>query len=599
MHLCRAMLLETRNDIEKTVEASLSSETPYYRPGSGYEVLLHTPAAVDLSRAPLPLLTSHNSQETPVGIIEAIRIEAGKLRARLRFGGSQRALDIWEDVKAGVLRSISVGYQVIETKPSGDDTYIVTRWMPYEASLVSVPADPTVGVGRNFQGASIMPENIQVTENQSRSQRRAVTRAGAEAVESMVEINAMSQQFGITPGQVRAFVDEHGADADFFRQHVINQLRRGGGGTLRPSEDSEVGLSRREVKQFSFIKAIMAQVDPQFGMRNAGLELEASRAMAQKLGREPQGIFVPAEVLMRRDMVVGTPSSGGYLRPTEHMPESFVDVLRNAAFVMQLGASDLKDLRGDLSIPRKDGSTSAQWVAEGNAPSQSDMGFGQVALSPKTVGGWSVYSRKMMLQASPDIETLVRADLASTIAVEIDRAAIAGSGTGAEPLGILNASGVGAVAIDVNGGIPTWGHVLDLEQSLALSNADAGKLAYLASTKVRRKLKSTLKISGDAGAGFVWQPGTEPGIGSMNGFPAAASNNVPSNLTKGTGTGLSAMIFGNWADLFIGLWGGLDILVDPYTLSTSGGFRVVALMDVDIALRRAQSFAVIKDAVTI
>lgn len=595
----RALQLESRNDADKTVEASLSSETPYYRPGEGNEVLSHSPKAVDLSRSPLPLLTSHNRAETPVGIIENVRIAGGKLRGTLRFGGSQRALDVWEDVKAGVLRSISVGYVVLATEPRGKDGYTVTRWMPYEASLVSVPADPTVGIGRSIQGDhNTMDQNTQPLESPlSRSQRRGAARSDADSREAMREISAIQEQFKVPSHQVREFIDQNGLDLDEFRRFVLSTVKAPGGG-LRACENPEIGLSRGEVAKFSFVKAILAQVDPQFGMRHAGLELEASRAMSQKLGREAQGIFIPPEVMLQRDMTVGTASEGGYLRPTEHLGDSFIDVLRNASHVMTLGVSQLNGLRGDVSIPKKTGTSTAYWVTEGSAPTESGMAFSQVSLSPKTVAGWSDFTRKLLLQSSPDIETLVRADLAATLAVEIDRAAINGSGVGAEPLGILNTSGIGSVAIGDNGGAPTWEHVLDLEQALALSNADAGALAYLATTKIRRKLKSTLKVSGDAGAGFVWQDGNEPGVGAMNGYRAMASNNLPSTLTKGTGTNLSALILGNWSDLFIGQWGGLDILVDPFSLSTSGGFRVTAFLDVDIALRRAASFAAIKDAVT-
>jgi hypothetical protein len=84
----------------------------------------------------------------------------------------------------------------------------------------------------------------------------------------------------------------------------------------------------------------------------------------------------------------------------------------------------------------------------------------------------------------------------------------------------------------------------------------------------------------------------------VNGYAAYVSNNVPSNLTKGSGTNLSAMIFGNWEELLIGLWGSLDLLVDPYSNADSGRVRIVAFMSADIAVRRAASFAAIVDAIT-
>lgn len=598
MHSQIHLQLENRNDAQQTVEASLSSETPVFRPGLGHEILMHTPEAVDLSRAPIPLLTSHNREETPVGIVENVRLVAGKLRATLRFGKSQRSQEAWADVKAGVLRSISIGYQILKGESRGED-YVVTRWMPFEASLVSVPADPTVGIGRSYQGNQIMETQTQNEVGFTRSQRKAAARTAQETTEALNDIYAIAQQFKVGTEKTRNFIDEHGADSEGFRAFVLANLRDNG--ALIPRESSELGLSKRELTEYSFVKLIMAQADPT-RQRDAGLEIEASRAMAKKLGRDPQGFFVPNEVLIaQRDLVVGTPSMGGNLRPTQHLGDGFIDVLRNRCHIINLGATQINDLQGNLAIPCKTGTSTAYWVAEGNAPSESQQTFGQVLMAPKTVAGFTDYSRKMMLQSSPSIEQIVRVDLADTIAVELDRVAINGSGVGAEPLGILGTSGIGSVAAGTNGAAPTWDMMLALEESLAISNADASTIAYLTNAKVRRKLKGSTKAASDAGAGFIWEAlaGGEPGWGMVNGYRAAATNNCPANLTKGTSNGVcSAMILGNWEDVLIGMWGGLDILVDPYTNSTSGGFRVIAMLDCDIGVRRPASFAVIKDLLT-
>lgn len=595
----RNVTLENRDEANRTVEASLSSETPYYRPGDGHETLRHTPEAIDLSRAPLPLLTSHDSRQTPVGIIENIRIVGGKLRGLLRFGGSQRALDAWEDVKAGVLRSISVGYQVLKTERSGDDSYTVTRWMPYEASLVSVPADPTVGIGRSIQKENIM-ENLEQENisNLSRSQRRGGNRTETETREAAQEITALAAQFKIPSHAVTSFIGEHGLDTNGFRAYVTSQLRDTG--KLRAAETPELGLSSREIERFSVVRAINALVDP-LARRDAGLEIEVSRAFAKKVGRDPQGIFVPFEVLQNRDLLVSSPTTGGNIVATELLTNHFVDYLRARSFVFTLGATRLTDLNGNVSIPTQTAAATAFWVAENSAVTESQQAFGQVALTPKTVGGFTDFSRRLLLQSSPDVEVLVRRDLAGSLATEIDRVAINGSGSNNQPTGILNTAGVGSIAIGTNGGAPTWSHMLQLEESIALANADVQNMAYLSNSKVRRALQLQLKVSGDAGAGFVWQPiaADEPGWGRIGGYRAASSNNVPWNLDKGTSVGVcSAIILGNWSDLLVGLWGGLDLLHDPYTGATAGTHRIVALQDCDIALRRPVSFAVIKDALT-
>ena len=305
MNHYRALKLDKPNDTDRTVEASLSSETPVFRPGLGREILSHAPGAIDLSRAPIPVLTSHKHDETPVGVVENLRVAGGKLRGTLRLGSSQRAKEVWEDIKAGVLRNISVGDSIIKGAAKGDD-YLVSLWQLLEVSLVAVPADPTVGIGRSFVEGITM-ETTQTTDLEqraSRSQRRNAARSEEETRDAASQIYAFADQFKIPSQKVSAFIDERGLDVDAFRGFVLNSIKDTG--AVRMQESSDIGMSRREASQFSFVKAIRASIDPSYAQRHCGLELEASRAVAQKLGREPQGLFVPPEVLMVRDLTVGS-----------------------------------------------------------------------------------------------------------------------------------------------------------------------------------------------------------------------------------------------------------------------------------------------------
>lgn len=391
-----------------------------------------------------------------------------------------------------------------------------------------------------------------------------------------------------------------------------SELRAGG------SEDgsaADIGMSAEEIRRFSLVRLMRALANPQdrAAQSAAGLELEASAAAQRHLGRdgaEVRGATIPADVLRarfggetrghlaelgmgggreQRDLLVGTANLGGNTVATDLLGASFIEVLRNRLSVMASGAQMLTGLQGNIAIPRQTGAASVFWVTEGNPPTESQQAFDQVAMAPKTAGAFVDVSRRMMLQSSLDVEAFVRNDLATIIALAIDLGALNGTGTGGQPRGVLQTAGINSVAIGTNGGAPTWDHIVDLETEVYVDNADAGSMTYLTNARMRGRLKKTPEL-GNTAALPIWRGG------EVNGYRALASNQVPGNLTKGTGTNLSAILFGNFADLLIGMWGGLDLMVDPFTSSTTGTVRFIALQDVDVALRRLESFAAITDA---
>ncbi|MEM4234906.1 MAG: phage major capsid protein [Candidatus Methanomethylicaceae archaeon] len=370
---------------------------------------------------------------------------------------------------------------------------------------------------------------------------------------------------------------------------ALHNIQQGGG--------AKIGMGEKDLRQYSLLRAIRAAANHDW--RGAELEFEASEATAKLLGKQPQGFYVPQDWmeyrnLEQRDLVKGTLSAGGYLVATELLAQSFIEMLRNRMVVQRAGATVLGGLVGDIAIPKQTGGATAYWVAESGAPTESQQTVGQVPLSPKTVGAYTDISRKLLLQSSIDVEAFVRRDLATTLALAIDKAALHGTGSNNQPTGIANTTGIGIVSGGTNGAAPTWAHIVQLETEVAIDNADVGALAYMTNAKVRGKLKATPRTPtyGDI---MVWEGNNTP----LNGYPAYVTNQVRSDLDKGTSTGVcSAIFFGNWNDLLIGMWGGLDILVDPYTGGTSGTVRVVALQDVDIAVRFPESFAAMLDALT-
>jgi HK97 family phage major capsid protein len=364
------------------------------------------------------------------------------------------------------------------------------------------------------------------------------------------------------------------------------------GGDRQIVADGQIGMTRDDLRRYSVVRAINARANGSW--RGAEFEQEISQRMAQHLGRDPQGFFVPQDVLVaaQRDLVKGTPSAGGYMVDTDLLANSFIDLLRNRMMVRQAGATVLAGLVGDVAIPKQTAAGTAYWLGESGAPTESQQTLGQVTLAPKTVGAFTDMSRKLLKQSSVDVEIFVRNDLTQVLGLAMDYAALHGSGSANQPTGLETA--VGATVVGGTDGLaPTWAHIIELETDVAVGNADVGRLAYMSNAKVRGKLKATPRTAtyGDI---MIWEP--TAGNTPVNGYPFHVTNQVKGNIAKGSGTNLSAIFFGNWADLLIGMWGGLDILVDPYTGGTSGTVRVVALQDVDIAVRNNASFAAMLDA---
>ncbi len=425
-------------------------------------------------------------------------------------------------------------------------------------------------------------------------------RAAADSIEKAAEDADLEQ--------LRAALNDAEAEADRCKENLENAERVVGiKERFKPVEVKEeaqktrqmpedptfIGMDNKDLRQYSLVRAIRAAANNDW--RGAELEREASETIAKRLERDPQGFFVPMDVQVeRRDLTVGVAADGGNLVATDLLSTSFIEMLRNRMVVKKAGATILGGLVGDVKIPRQSGGATFYWVPESGAPTESKQAVDQVALSPKTGGAFTDISRKLLKQSSIDVENFVRSDLATVVALGIDLAALHGTGTNNQPTGIASTSGIGSVAGGTNGAAPTEDHIIDLETEVSIDNADIGNLSYITNAKVRGKLKKT-DIGTDTGQ-RVWDRKSDT---PLNGYSAHVTNQVRSNLDKGTAVGIcSAIFFGNWADLIIGQWGVLDILVDPYTFSTSGTVRVVALQDVDVAVRHAESFAAMLDALT-
>ena len=548
---------------DRTIRLAFASETPVER-GWGTEVLEVTDSAIRADRlngGSVPLLLDHDMTRQ-IGVVESWGIEDGVARANVRFGRGALASEVLADVQDGIRRNVSVGYQIHKINES-KGIMRATSWEPVEISIVSVPADASVGIGRAAEPLEIQSpvqprEELKMSETNHNEIREA-------ELARVREIIAQGDKFAHVGGKELATeYIRSGKDLNEFRAAVMERMAK-----TSPAQSAEIGLTDKEASQFSIVRAIQALSTGNW--KEAGFEMEASRAVAKKLGRDPQGIYIPYETL-RRDLTVGTATAGGHTVGTDMAADSFIELLRNRMAVMAMGARSLTGLVGNVAIPRQTSGATAYWVAESGAPTESAQAFDQVTLSPKTVGAFTDISRKLLLQSSIDVESFVRNDLATTLALAIDLAALNGSGSSNQPTGVINTSGVGAV--DLTGGI-SWADVVELESDIATANADVGSLGYMTTAALRGTMKTTLKASGVSG--YLWE-----GDNTVNGYRAMVSNQIPAGK----------IVYGNWADLIVGMWGALDITTDIYTGSTSGTVRVVALQDVDIAVRHAASFSV-------
>ena len=576
------------NEAARTATLAFASESPYER-YYGIEILDCTVTSMRTARlrSGANILCDHDTRDV-VGVIESVEIGADRVgRAVVRFGKSVRAEEVWQDVLGGIRTNVSVGYivhkaQLVETR-DGMETYRITDWEPFEISLVSVPADATVGVGRSVEttpeATCITPINPKETimdpviKTEERNHAAEISKI-ATAFPGGSDLALKSIQAGHTVEQ--------------FQSEALRLM------ATKPVPTSDIGLDKKEVKQYSVMRAINAMANPadRAAQEAAGFERACSEAVAKINGKSARGFYLPSDV-QKRDLTAGTNNAGGFSVATDLRAGDFISILRNAMVIDALGTRMLTGLVGNVAIPKQSGAATAYWVAENSAPIESQQTLAQITLTPKTVGAFTDISRRLLLQSSIDVENMVQTDLAIVLGLAIQQAAISGSGASNQPSGLLP-SITASVIGGTDGLAPTWQNMIDLETAIATANADVNSMAYLTNAKVRGKLKSTQKFSSTNGQP-VWDGGNTP----INGYRAAVTNAVPSNLTKGTSSGVcSAILFGNFADLVIGMWGSLDLMVDPYTGSTAGTVRVVTLQDVDVAIRNLESFSTMEDALT-
>lgn len=588
-------------------------------------------SATQAGRDTIGLVESNVLTKASIGyevhqVIERAKGKDGQVVERAIDGATfQRLLDkhsVTRDA-AGFRRALGASVGSVESYAE-TPTYTVTDWEPIENSLVTVPADARVGVGRSGTSSQVS----QPAAPAAPSLRTAImadqdqNSAGSHADDNNPAHGG--QQRGL-PAQPKGTTGNPALEMEGGRKRAIENLCRanniddgikahwiGSGlgldeissdllqiieqrGKTNPQSEAKLGLSANETRRYSLMNAIRACADKNW--TQAGFELECSREIGKRLQVvvDPNKFYVPFEVqgrqmhhaggslitpeqqrqmggYARRDLTAGTAGAGGYLVGTENM--SFIEILRNRSIAYRMGARRLAGLVGNVSIPRQTAAATAVWLANESAQiSESQQTLTQLQFTPKTVGAYTEISRQLMLQSSPDAESMVTADLGSVCALAVDVGGIRGSGASGEPLGVVNTPGIGSVV----GTSLDYAKVLEFQTDVATANVQPSAGGYVTTPGVAAKCMARTKWANTASPlweGNLWD-------GSMAGFGAMSTNQMAAD----------SMLFGDWSQLVIAEWGVLQIEVNPYANFQAGIIGVRAMVSVDVGLRHAAAFS--------
>ena len=598
----RFFTVDRKADIDekaRTISVAWGSETPIER-YFGMEVLDLSKNSVrmDRLRDGAPYLLNHNTDQM-IGVIESATVDKDRVgRAIIRFGTSSLAEEIWQDHLNGIRKHISFGYRVHksvleESNSDSPDVYRVVDFEPFEISSVPTPADTTVGVGRSAD--ELKPEveakaetKTPIEERKTMKDDKTVVTAPAVDTDKIAadarsselarirEINAISEQFSTTD-MGRDFVNS-GKSVTEYREAVLDELEKRGTVKAIADNASDIGMTDKETKRFSVMKLIRAKAlggENRAFVKEAAFELDVvdvAGEHARSSGITAKGSMIPSDV-MKRDMTTGAPSNGSNLIAEDLLSGSFIDILRNNMVLGDL-VTTLSGLQGNVVIPRASGATAVAWVGENGVAPESQPVFDQVPLIPRTVSGWVEISRLLMIQSSIDVENYVLRDIAQGIALELDRVGLYGGGAN-EPSGVNTFAGLSPALGFTAAGDPTYAEIVGMESAVAVNNALLGKIAYITDPVTRGNMK--LQDRGTDTGKYVWSDDN-----TVNGYQAR----VTTQVTAGD------VFYGNFQDLIMGMWQGLDLLVNPYSLDTSGAVRVTGFQSADYASRHNESFVV-------
>lgn len=342
----------------------------------------------------------------------------------------------------------------------------------------------------------------------------------------------------------------------------------------RRSLGQPVDKARNELEgRISVVDAIAAHAE----QRSLSGALAEYNAEQKRQGVQAKGVLIPASLFNETRAAQTTTTAAGIV-PDDFRPDQFVGLLRNSMVVRSLGARVLPNLRGDVVIPRQATTSTAQWLAEGDALTDTGLTFDSITLTPRHVGAITELSRQLLQQSNPSIEQLVRDDFIQVVSLAIDKAMLHGDGV-KQPEGLLTAAtGTGTLAT------LSWATVLTVLQGLALKNVVPN--AWLTHPKVATILRKTLRETG--------LPGYLLDNGQLAGVPVAVTNQL---AEKAGSPAKGRMIVGDFSEMIVGTWGSVDVVTNMYAEGpfSRGAVQVRILTTCDMVPRREDAFTVIED----
>ena len=620
-------------DLEKrTIRLSFSSDTPYLRKENNtdfvaWEILSHAPGAVDterLSRGLVSVLDNHDKSR-PLGSIVDYQITDGRAYAIAKISRSAQGTDLLNDVSDGIRTGVSVGYKVTARKADGTrDGYpvqIATKWEPMEVSFVSIPADSTIGVGRSL--VAEVPANTAVfIDEKLMTENEPAVEPKVEVKQEPVDTNKIRNE---ELARIREMMDlgkryeaeveaedyiKRGKQLADFRTYLLDNVVKTKATSEAVRIPGDLGMKPKERKQYNLCRAIVAKADG----RLDGFEYECHSEIEHQMRNTnitASGFFVPefafTQSLQQRDMTAtGGPTTGGNLIMTEVVP-SLIPLLRNKTVCGRMGARLMGGLVNNINIPRQTGAATATWNSEVAPLTESDQAVDHVVLSPNRLGGWTNFSKQLLQTAVIDVQTMVREDLLAIVYLAQDKAGIAGTGPN-QPVGILattadtvwpSAYSKTSPSVTFGSGYPTWSKIVSFEGNVESNNIDLADstVGYVTTPTVKSLWKTLAKTdprsSGNFYPSFMWEDGSNPlvdgggmSFGLVNGYKALASKQVAGDV----------VIFGKWSEMLIGMWGGIDLVVDNITLAHQAEIRVIINIFTDIDFRYCPAFCFSTDA---